>query len=100
MGESAELVPTIQSLSWAARRMAGLQITRVQAPQNGFGAAPLSDGITHEKSVGMGFTKGLCSLKQTNKRLVTGSCLEKRPPGSTARSQLAAGSVAGPLAET
>src|SRR5262245_25632271 len=49
-GELAEPVPTTQS-PWRARwRMLGLQITRVQTPQKGFGADPWSNRTRYENS--------------------------------------------------
>jgi len=42
IGELVDPVPTIQSPTSAVRRITGLQMTSVQIPQYGFGAAPSS----------------------------------------------------------
>ena len=43
-----EPVPTTQFPTSAVRRIAGLQIVKVQTSQNGFGAAPSSIRKTYE----------------------------------------------------
>src|SRR5437870_5546290 len=50
-GDRREPVPTTQSPTLAARRIRGLQITKVQTPQNGLGAAPPSWRTQYENSI-------------------------------------------------